>query len=147
MTADPLVSADLTEAKPIGLGAVALGGSSLTIQNQIGPFAGNVDIYFLVYARNENLLFMLDSSGSLDVYSESGPFLPWKSGVTGVNESLFGGATILISAIPPDLYYLGLLVTPAGDASLAKYDLFVTTFENPGGTVGATGGVLEENEP
>src|ERR1039458_5533860 len=46
----PIISSDPLKAMPIGLGSVASGGDTISVQIGLGQFSGPVDIYFGYYA-------------------------------------------------------------------------------------------------
>ena len=121
----PLPSIDLAQAMPIGLGPIITDGLMI-IQTNIGPYAQPVDFYLLLFAPDFDPIniYAFTAADTLTVF-DTAAILPWRTGAS-LNESLFGGASIPVSILPAGAYYFGLLVTPAGDASLANYDLFVT---------------------
>ena len=48
--ASPIISSDPTQAMPVGVGSVAVGGDTVSIQVGLGQFSGPVDIYFGLYS-------------------------------------------------------------------------------------------------
>ena len=123
--ASPVLSADPSQAKPMGLGTVAEGGDTLSIRVKTYPFSGPVDIYFGLYSPEIDPynIYLLTSGGAFQRLSES--IAPWKANITGpIDESLFGD--IQISTLPEGTYYLYLLVTPAGN--LDNCYLWITNF-------------------
>ena len=57
----PVVSSDPAQAEPIGVGPVADGGDTIDVTVQIGPFAGPVNVSFMIYAptlESDDLYFM-----------------------------------------------------------------------------------------
>ncbi len=57
----PVVSSDPAQAKPIGVGSVAVGGNTVDVRVDIGPFGGPVDVSFVIYAPaldSDDLYFM-----------------------------------------------------------------------------------------
>jgi hypothetical protein len=57
----PVVVSDPGQAKPIGVGPVATGGDTADVSVQIGPFAGPVNVSFMIYAptiESDDLYFM-----------------------------------------------------------------------------------------
>jgi Protein of unknown function (DUF1566)/Putative binding domain, N-terminal len=128
---DPVVSAlssvDPSQAKPIGVGSVANGGDTLSLQVDIGQFAGPVDVYFVLYfpALDSDNFYLLKSDYTIQAISSG--FLPWKPNATDrVTENLFGD--IPISGLPAGTYFFGLLVSPAG-SGLNNYYFWVTSFD------------------
>lgn len=122
---NPVKSSTPSAAKPVGVGAVANNGSSLSLKTETGQFAGAVDLYLAFYfpAMDSANVYILN--GSNQIQSTSNGIAPWKSGVTSVNESLFG--TIPVSSWPFGSYYIGLLAAPAG-SSLSNYYFWITDF-------------------
>ena len=121
----PVLSADPSQAKPMGLGPVAEGGGTLSITVQTCQFSGPVDIYFGLYSPeiDPDNIYLLTSGGAFQKLSEG--LAPWKANITGpINESLFGD--IQTSSLPKGTYYLYLLVTPTGN--LSNYYLWITSF-------------------
>jgi plastocyanin len=125
--ATPVLSTDPAQAQPIGVGDVAVGGPNLSMSVAIDQYTAPVDIYFLLYfpAIDPANFYEFTSGGLLQPLSAG--LEPWKlASDTQVSEDLFG--SIPVSVLPPGTYFLALLVTPAGDQSLAKYDLWITLF-------------------
>jgi hypothetical protein len=88
-------------------------------------FAGPVDAYLLIAVDPANI-FVIKSD--LSIQHISAGFSAWKSNTTGpLDSSLFGD--IPVAALPKLTYFLGLLVTPAGD--LSRSYLWVTSFAVP----------------
>jgi len=123
----PVLNADPPQAKPIGLGAVAEGGDTLSIKVNTYQFSDPVDIYFGLYSPeiDPDIIYLLTSGGAFQKLSES--MAPWKANTTGpVDESLIGN--IQVSSLPIGAYYLYLLVTPTGN--LSNYYLWITSFSS-----------------
>ena len=123
----PVLSEDPSQAEPIGLGTVAIGGSILSITVETYQFSDPVDIYFGLYSPeiDPDNIYLLTSGGAFQKLSE-GP-APWKANITGpVDESLF--SDIQTSSLPIGTYYLYLLVTPTGN--LSNYYLWITSFSS-----------------
>jgi hypothetical protein len=121
----PVLSADPSQAKPMGLGTVAEGGGILSITVKTYQFSDPVDIYFGLYSSeiDPNNYYLLTSGGTFQKLSEG--LAPWKANITGpINESLLGN--IQTSSLPEGTYYLYLLVTPTGN--LSNYYLWITNF-------------------
>jgi len=125
-TSAPIAGVDVTTTMPIGVGQVAMGGNTLAIQLATSQFSGPVDMYFALYAPSVDPfnVYMLHPDGSMQPAS-SGGIEPWMSGVSGVNQNLFG--TIPTSELPKGTYTLGLMATPAG-TGMANYYLWMTSF-------------------
>jgi hypothetical protein len=117
---------------PIGVGSVASGGDTISVQVGLGQFSGPVDIYFAYYAPSvdpQNIIILTSNYtfiplSVLDPLHEG--LTPWKiNASSGVNESLASAlGNIPISSLPPGTYTAYLLVTPAG--SLDSYYLWST---------------------
>jgi hypothetical protein len=57
----PVVSSDPAQAKPIGVGSVAIGGDTVDVNVNVGQFAGPVNVSFMIYAptlESDDLYFM-----------------------------------------------------------------------------------------
>jgi hypothetical protein len=124
-TTAPLTSSVVTTAMPIGVGSVAMGGNTLDIQVDTSQFAGPVDMYFAIFAPSVDPfnIYTLHPDGSLQPASSG--IEPWISGVTSVNQTMFGN--IPTSALAKGTYTLGLMATPAG-ANMSTYYLWMTNF-------------------
>lgn len=123
--ASPVISADPSQAMPIGVGPIATGGDTLNIQVGLGQFSGLVDIYFGIYSSliDPDNVYILTSGNTFQPFYAG--FTPWMADTYGdINESLFGD--ISASAILPGTYDLYLAVTPSG--SLDAYYLWSTKF-------------------
>ena len=137
--ADPVVSADPAQAKPIGVGPLATGGNTIDLKVNIGPFEAPVDISFFIYAPAvdpEDLYFMApnhdmkrlsDTVGAMERSSSASAVMGkredntpssvkfkriafWKTDVTSVNEEIYKGS------LAPGYYNLVLVVkTPGND--------------------------------
>ena len=125
----PIISTGPSQAMPIGVGSIAAGGDTLSIQVGLGGFSDPVDIYFAFYAPSidPQNIYLLTSTYTLMPLSVVTPPnevpTPWKINVSsGVNES-FGN--IPISSLPTGAYTFYLVVTPAG--RLDSYYLWATT--------------------
>jgi plastocyanin len=125
--ASPVLSIDPAQAQPIGVGDIATGGPNLTINVAMDQFEAPVDVYFLLFIPSIDPvnIYQLTSTGLLQPISVG--LAPWKPATTdSFSENLFG--SIPVSGLPSGMYFLGVLVTPAGDQSLTKYYLWVTGF-------------------
>lgn len=121
----PGTSTDPAQARPVGVGSVATGGSTLTIRINTLQFSGAVDIYFGVFAPaiDQNNIFILDQYGSLQLLSSG--LVAWKSNIYApLDETPFGN--IQKVALPAGTYSLYLFVTPAGTQN--SYYLWQTDF-------------------
>jgi plastocyanin len=125
----PVLSADPSQANPMGLGPVAAGGDTLDIVIGTVAFSGPAEIYFAVFSPlvlgNDIFLF---SGGTFLPFSTAG-LVPWIASTTGpLDESLFGA--IPLSALPSGVYTLFFAVAPAG-SSLATFYLWSASFTVP----------------
>ncbi|MGE5300514.1 MAG: DUF3443 domain-containing protein [Acidobacteriota bacterium] len=129
--ASPVISAEPLQAMPIGLGSVASGGDTMSIQVGIATFSGPVDIYFgfLAPSMDPQNIYLLTSNDTLMPLSVSDPLrvkpVPWIINASGGANELFGN--IPVSSLPAGRYTFFLLVTPAG--SLGSYYLWTTAVE------------------
>jgi hypothetical protein len=126
----PVVNADPSQAKPVGVGDVT-SAHDLALRIGLDSFSGPVDIYVAIHAPAVSPdLFLFRPDGSLAPASSG--LSPWKAGTTGpVNEGLLG--TIPLSLIPSGDYAFYLLAAPAGTepASIfANCYLWVTSVGN-----------------
>ncbi|MEW6117830.1 MAG: hypothetical protein AB1553_13180 [Nitrospirota bacterium] len=135
----PVLNTDTDDAMPIGIGALADGGTTLNITIGTARFNRLTDLYvtlympasdpFNMYVMKPDKTFIPVSKfmvrGDDDDEAELRGIEPWKSRVTGpVNESLFG--TLSTSEVPGGVYRLGLLATPAG--KIVRYSYWLTSF-------------------
>lgn len=121
----PVISADPSQAKPIGVGPVAVGGDTVSIEVGLGRFSGPVDVYFGIYAPLIDPVntYILTPENTLQPISMV--FTPWLTATYGnINEPLFGD--IYTSDLQPVTYELYLAVTPVG--SLDTYYFWSTEF-------------------
>ncbi len=135
----PVIGSDRDTSKPIGIGALATGGTTLTIQVAISQYAVPMDIYaaFTVSTTPQtivnimpNLSFQNFTLQDILVALSSGQppvgSVPWMSNVaTTVNATLF--TDLPVSGIPAGHYTAYLLVTPHG-GSFSNFDLYQTDF-------------------
>lgn len=124
-TGSPVTNTDPAQAKPISVGSVATGGSTLTIRIKTMQFSGTVDIYFGVFAPaiDQNNIYILDQYGSLQLLSSG--LVAWKPNISAsLDKTPFGN--IQKSALPSGTYSLYLFVTPAGTQD--SYYLWQTDF-------------------
>ncbi len=123
-TSAPIMSSDATTAMPIGFGSVAMGGTDFSVQVATSQFAAPVDMYFAIYAPSIDPfnIYLLHPDGSLQPASSG--MEPWMSGVTSVNQALFG--SIPTSDLPKGAYTMGLMATPAGATAMSTYYLWMT---------------------
>ncbi|MEF9426818.1 MAG: BACON domain-containing protein, partial [Candidatus Mariimomonas ferrooxydans] len=134
-TTTPEASPNPAEAMPVGVGDVATGGDTLTVQVNLGQFSAPVDIYGAymlstdpdnIYVLNPDLTFQVFSFEEFFQALSDGAFPvgiePWIENTIGlIDETLFEMPT---SELPTGIYYPYALVTPAG--SLDNYYLWET---------------------
>ncbi len=108
----PVMSSKPAESKPIGLGAAAQGGGTLSIMVDIGSFTGFMDIYFAMSLSTlDNNIFVLGPDNSLQPLSAG--FVPWKKGVKEpISETLMDN--VPIDTLPQGIYTFYLLAAPEG---------------------------------
>ncbi len=138
----PVMSSDPAQAMPIGVGPVAQGGNSLTLQVNLGQFLSPMDVYAgWGISTDPDKLYFLNSNYSIQTFTfseviqalSSGTLPagvgPWKSAVMEpVNETLVNG--LPVSQLGPGTYTLFLLTTPAG--SPANFYIWRTSFDVAG---------------
>jgi len=120
----PVLNPVPSQARPIGIGAAASGGSTLTLRVGLGQFSAPVDIYFAITAPDIDPvnIYLLTPAG-FKTYAAAG-FVSWKSGTPG---GAYATLTedITLSSLPPGTYHFYLAVTPAGNPGL--YSIWQTT--------------------
>lgn len=140
--ATPVVGSSMNTSMPIGIGRLATGGNTLTVEIALGPYAVPMDIYaaFIVSSNpltvvniRPDLAFenitLNDVAQALSTGVVPASVAPWMSNVsTEINITLFSG--VPVSHIGAGQYTAYLLVTPHG-GSLANFDLYRTTFTVP----------------
>lgn len=124
----PIISSEPAQAKPIGIGSVAMAGSILSVRTGLDQFSAPVDIYFAISAPalDPVNLFILTPQG-LQAIAQAG-LVPWLSNTSGniyVPPVLFL-EELSTSLIPPGTYTLYLAVTPTG--SLSTYYIWQANF-------------------
>lgn len=124
-TAVPLNSINPSLARPIGVGSVATGGNTLSLQVGLNQLEGAGDVYLAIYAPSLNPeIHVINPDLTLQPVSMG--LVPWRANTTGpINEDLYG----TISGLPAATYYLYAVVTNAG--SLTTRYLWKTSFIIP----------------
>lgn len=122
----PIRDADASQARPVGVGSVAVGGDTVSLEIS-GQFSGPVDAYFAIFAPiiDSNNIYLLKSDNTFQPLSMG--LAPWKTNVIDLNETLFGD--IPVSGLPSSTYNLYLAVTPPD--RLDNYYLWITSFIIP----------------
>lgn len=123
----PRLSRFPSSSKPIGIGSLAEGGSTLSIRIGLGKRSDPSDVYLAIYAPAVSPeVYLVTGAGAL---RPSGLGLaPWKANRRErVDEKPFGDLPVAL--LRPGSYFLGLLVTPPGNMS--RYNLWITHFAVP----------------
>lgn len=137
--ATPVLDADPAKAKPIGVGQVAQGGSTFSIQIGLPQFSQPVDIYFGVQLPNSTDLYIWTAANTFKLPSEAATLweLAWKmANVDQVSDYPFGPTPLATSLLPDGTYNLYLAVFPTG--GLLNYNLWQTSFTVSPGTTTTT---------
>ncbi len=112
-------------ARPIGVGAIANCGDTLSLSVAAERFSGAVDLYLAISLAGPGgqIYFFGSDAGALSLSEE---LVTWKNGVAGpVDETLF--VSIPTVGFPKGRYNLCLLACPAG--RLDVFYLWLTFFE------------------
>jgi hypothetical protein len=102
-------------ANPMGCGAFATGGDTISIRVNFMEFASKVNIFFGFWAPSLGPdVFLLTAADRFVPLSKG--LVPWRANTTGpIDESLFGD--ISAAALPSQIYRFFILITPAQLAS------------------------------
>lgn len=125
--AAPVLSTDPAQAKPIGVGAIAAGGSTFDISLGLDRFAAPVDVSFAIYASSidPRHVYYLGSDFSLRT-----SHVVWKTTVRDLSDALILNAPL--STLPAGQYTLILQVSPSGatgdDGDDRDFYRWVTSF-------------------
>jgi|GEM_PF-2571130 len=111
----PVRDTNPSAARPIGVGSVSSGGSTLSLRISSYRFAGPVDLYFAIsLPGNPADLYMVRPDNTVQIYA--GVLAPWKTSLTDpVDEAPFGDIDLSAAGIPSGIYQLYLAATPAGN--------------------------------
>ena len=109
--ATPLIAASPHSALPISVGNVATGGNTIRLSVGLEDFPAPVDAYFGIYAPGIDPINVYLVTGD-GVQTLASGLVPWKSGVTRINDGILGDIPIL--ALPQGDYTFVLLIVPAG---------------------------------
>jgi len=127
----PVRSADPAGAMPIGVSQSGKDGDTLEIMVSIGEFEGPVDIYFTVYAPEENsfapvAVYSLQPDNTIRPVdmgqAETAEVYPWKTNVTGADETVLSS----LDGLPHGQYMVVLTVTNADNENV--YYEWMTNF-------------------
>jgi hypothetical protein len=126
-TVSPEPDGDASMARPVGVGTVATGGSTLSIMVRPGYFTDPVDMYFGLYSPVLGQdIYLLQPDGSLVPLTQT--LVAWKTGtIDPIYEDIFGA--IPAALLPSGTYDLYFMVTPQG--GLADYYFWATSFVIP----------------
>ena len=137
--ASAVVNTDAVTSRPIAFGAVALGNGALNLQVQTDTLDVAMDAYLAILAPRvaPGVLLLVNAAGGLQPFT--GTLVPWKTGITTLNESLFG--SIPLVALPADDYsvYLLLVRESSGNPLGGNFYLWASTL--PLGTASGTEGI------
>lgn len=118
-------TADPTQANPIGLGTAAAGGDTLGLAIALNRFSGPVDIYVLLFmpSVDPNNVYEFTSWGALQ---------PLSTGLSPLVPNTVGPLELGIIELPKPIlpqgeYLFAVMVTPAGDTSLTKFYVWITS--------------------
>ncbi len=134
---EPVLSADPSMAKPVGVGPVATGGATVKIHIALPGFSSPVDLYLGIYAAPidpVNIYLVTMNGQTLAPLSQG--LKPWKTNVINpVDEFLFGD--IPVAGLPEGTYKIYLMAaSPPG--TITYYYLWETSFVIRPGGVGCT---------
>ncbi len=121
----PVAGADVYTSMPIGVGAVAMGGNTITIQAAIGQFTNPMDMYLTVYAPAVDPfnIYMYHPDGTIRPVSDG--IEPWITGVTSVDQTPI--SNMPTSSLPKGTYRVGLTAVETG-SNMANYYMWTTNF-------------------
>ncbi len=122
-----VLSSNPVQAQPVGVGSVAAGGGILSIEIALNQFSGPVDVYFLLFLPSIDPINIYQLTSLNTFQTLSAGLSPWMLNVTGpISQGLFGDIPTIM--LPHGPYYFAAFVTPAGDQSLTKGYLWITSF-------------------
>jgi hypothetical protein len=121
----PIAGSDVSTAMPLGVGAVATGGNTITVQAAVGQFSGPMDMYITAYAPGIDPfnIYVMHQDGSF--WPVSAGFEPYMTGVTSINQTPI--TNMATSSLPKGTYTLGLMATPSG-SNISSYYFWTTHF-------------------
>jgi hypothetical protein len=114
-----------SESWPIGVGTVAEGGTLFSLEVGTLEFEAPVDIYLALFVPEIDPVNIYLIRPNRVIQPLAAGLVPWEANVTGPIDTTFYG-DILAAWLPPATYYLGMLVTPAGN--LLSHYFWVTSF-------------------
>ncbi len=121
----PIAGSDVSTAMPLGVGAVATGGNTITLQAAVGQFSGPMDMYITAYAPGIDPfnIYVMHQDGAF--WPVSAGFEPYMTGVTSMNQTPI--TNMATSSLPKGTYTLGLMATPSG-SNMSSYYFWTTHF-------------------
>lgn len=124
--ASPVEAKVPSEAKPAGIGPLAEGGDTFSLQVAIGPFARPVDMYLTLLSPDEKgaHVLTLNQDNTFKPFSISSK--PWRSDVMSADEVVM---RIPVSSLASGPYVLMFAVMPAGVQD--RYYLWTVPFLVP----------------
>ncbi|HET6516216.1 MAG TPA: hypothetical protein VFG09_13730, partial [Thermodesulfovibrionales bacterium] len=124
-TASPIMSIVPALAEPVGVGTVAYGGNTLSLQIGTYQYSGPVDVYLAISVPEIDPvnLYILTPGGFRTV--AEGGIAPWKSNVLAVNETPI--ADVPVSLLPDVTFNVIAAVTPAG--TVGSFHIWQTSFK------------------
>jgi len=124
-TADPVISADLLKAKPVAVGAIAEGGSILTLEVGLGKLQFPVDAYLTLYSPSESGEPV--NAYTLNAQNEFEPLVDtkqvWRAGVTALQEVI---SETPAAELVPGKYMIVFEIKMQGSTEL--YHSWMTSF-------------------
>ncbi len=120
----PVAGTDASTSMPIGVGSVAMGGTTITGQVTVGQFSNPMDMYLTVYAPEVDPfnIYLMHPDGTLQPVSSG--VMPWMSGVTSVDQTAINMPT---SGLAKGTYTVGLMAMPSG-GNMSAYYMWKTYF-------------------
>ncbi|MEA3543812.1 MAG: hypothetical protein U9R69_01175, partial [Thermodesulfobacteriota bacterium] len=127
--ATPQTNAVPGNANPVGIGALATGGNTLSLAVALEAFSAPVDLYLGFVVPGSGSISLVDGNNELHDIGEG--LVPWMSHIRqAFSETVF--SDIQATAIPTGEYRIYLLAVPSGEIPLeTNYTLWTSTFVNP----------------
>ncbi|RLA24227.1 MAG: hypothetical protein DRQ62_05215, partial [Gammaproteobacteria bacterium] len=121
------VSNNAASSQPISVGGAATQDGDFHLQIRTGNFNKPMDAYLGIKAVPllPDNIYLLDANGTLHPYTDK--LIPWKTSVTGIDESLFGA--IPLNSLPAGSYTFYLLLVPAGSNNPLQDKFYLWTSE------------------
>lgn len=110
----PVLNPDPAKARPLGFGAIATGGGTITVQVGLNAATTAVDVYLVILAPAVSSdLFVLTPTGIRRTTTAG--IVPWTTTAGPISTTLF--ADVPASALPPGTYTLFFAATPTQSTS------------------------------